>query len=227
MRGVENNMSGVPIFPTGIIKTYNSPTKFSEEFEPKNFSVKKYGGSNKWRSEKFNNVMLHKSLNGLHEWVKSCIDDYLTNELRMKYDEHFISESWLNVNLKGGSQPVHSHPNSIISGTYYIKADKGHPPLEFHRTRPSDTHPFISLSEQYTGQHPNTATSIAFPALQDTMIVWQSPLYHAHGPIQIDEQRISLSWNALVNFAPPSEKDSEDFYRSYTYRIKFVKEDTQ
>ncbi len=164
MRGVENNMSGVPIFPTGIIKTYNSPTKFSEEFEPKNFSVKKYGGSNKWRSEKFNNVMLHKSLNGLHEWVKTCIDDYLTNELRMKYDEHFISESWLNVNLKGGSQPVHSHPNSIISGTYYIKADKGHPPLEFHRTRPSDTHPFISLSEQYTGQHPNTATSIAFPA---------------------------------------------------------------
>ena len=215
-------MSGVPIFPAGVVKIYESPTKFSETFDLKNFKTEKHYGSNKWRSEKFNNVLLHDSLTELHDWVKTCIDDYLTNELCMKYDEHFISESWLNVNLKGGSQPVHSHPNSIISGTYYVQTLPEHPPLEFHRGRPSDQQPFISLSEQYAINHPNTTNKIGFPTVQDTMIVWQSPLYHAHAPLQVKGQRISLSWNALVNFEEPG-KDATDFYNSYTYRIKFEK----
>ena len=54
------------------------------------------------------------------------------------------------------------------------------------------------------------------------MIMWQSPLYHAHAPLQVEGQRISLSWNALVNFEE-LVKDSTDFYNSYTYRIKFEK----
>jgi len=215
-------MSGVPIFPAGVVKIYESPTKFSETFDLKNFKTEKHYGSNKWRSEKFNNVLLHDSLTELHDWVKTCIDDYLTNEIFMKYSDHFVTESWLNVNQRGGSQPVHSHPNSIISGTYYVQTLSEHPPLEFHRARPSDQQPFISLSEQYAINHPNTTNKIGFPTVQDTMIVWQSPLYHAHAPLQVKGQRISLSWNALVNFEEPS-KDATDFYNSYTYRIKFEK----
>ena len=72
-------MSGVPIFPAGVVKIYESPTKFSETFDLKNFKTEKHYGSNKWRSEKFNNVLLHDSLTELHHWVKTCIDDYLTN----------------------------------------------------------------------------------------------------------------------------------------------------
>ena len=215
-------MSGVPIFPAGVVKIYESPTKFSETFDLKNFKTEKHYGSNKWRSEKFNNVLLHDSLTELHDWVKTCIDDYLTNEIFMKYSDHFVTESWLNVNQRGGSQPVHSHPNSIISGTYYVQTLPEHPPLEFHRGRPSDQQPFISLSEQYAINHPNTTNKIGFPTVQDTMIVWQSPLYHAHAPLQVKGQRISLSWNALVNFEEPGE-DATDFYNSYTYRIKFEK----
>ena len=215
-------MSGVPIFPAGVVKIYESPTKFSETFDLKNFKTEKHYGSNKWRSEKFNNVLLHDSLTELHDWVKTCIDDYLTNEIFMKYSDHFVSESWLNVNQRGGSQPVHSHPNSIISGTYYVQTLPEHPPLEFHRGRPSDQQPFISLSEQYAINHPNTTNNIGFPTVQDTMIVWQSPLYHAHAPLQVKGQRISLSWNALVNFEEPGA-DATDFYNSYTYRIKFEK----
>ena len=214
-------MSGVPIFPAGVVKIYESPTKFSETFDLKNFKTEKHYGSNKWRSE-FNNVLLHDSLTELHDWVKTCIDDYLTNEIFMKYSDHFVTESWLNVNQRGGSQPGHSHPNSIISGTYYVQTLPEHPPLEFHRGRPSDQQPFISLSEQYAINHPNTTNKIGFPTVQDTMIVWQSPLYHAHAPLQVKGQRISLSWNALVNFEEPGA-DATDFYNSYTYRIKFEK----
>ena len=215
-------MSGVPIFPAGVVKIYESPTKFSETFDLKNFPTQKHHGSSKWRSEKFYNVLLHESLTELHDWVKTCIDDYLANEIFMKYSDYFVSESWLNVNQQGGSQPVHSHPNSILSGTYYVQTLPEHPPLEFHRCRPSDQQPFILLNEQYSKIHPNTTNKVGFPTVQDTMIMWQSPLYHAHAPLQVEGQRISLSWTALVNFEE-LVKDSTDFYNSYTYRIKFEK----
>ena len=70
-------MSGIPIFPAGVVNIYESPTKFSKTFDLKNFPTHKHQGSNKWRSEKLNNVLLHESLTELHDWVKTCIDDYL------------------------------------------------------------------------------------------------------------------------------------------------------
>ena len=66
--------------------------------------------------------------------------------------------------------------------------------------------------------HPNTDT-VGFPTEQDTMIMFPSQLYHSHPPITIDEERINISWNALVHF----EDNVEDTPGAgkYTYRLKF------
>ena len=49
------------------------------------------------------------------------------------------------------------------------------------------------------------------------MIVFQSQLYHGHKPNMLEEERVGLSWNALVNF----RQDDKSIYR-----IRFVQEDT-
>ena len=223
--------AAVPIFPAGVVSIFENPNKFSEKFNLDNFKVEKYAGTNKYRSEKFKNIIKDESLSELYDWINDCIKQYLDQVIYLKYENFFISESWLNVNEKGGDQPIHNHPNAIISGVYYMKMGENHPPLNFHRTRPSDKHPFISLSEhyksipQYRGPHPNVSNSVGFPCEQDTMLVFQSQLYHFHNPVQTDEQRISLSWNALVNFEIPEKPDTENFYNSYNYRIRFEQVD--
>ena len=140
--------------------------------------------------------------------------NFLDNEMQMDYEEFFLTESWLNISGKGGYQKVHNHSNSIISGTLYLKSEDGHPPLTFKKQK-MEFEPFISLTEHYKKGNPNTAHELSFPCTQDTMLVFNSYLYHGHDASQIESERVGLAWNGLVNFV---EKDKD------LYRIRFVKE---
>ena len=209
-------MSGVPIFPSGIIKQYISPISFGDNTDLTKFTYEQFKGSTKLRTEKFKNILLDPSLKDLKTWIEIQAKDYLDNELGIDYDEFFFSESWININGKGGDQKVHNHSNSIVSGTYYLKSLDGHPPLDFHKVK-SENEPFISLTEHYAQGNPNTTSKVSFPSTQDSMLVFQSQLYHGHLANELEENRIGLSWNILVNF---KQKDKS------IYRIRFVNEGT-
>ena len=209
-------MSGVPIFPSGIVKQYISPISFGDNTDLTKFTYEQFKGSTKLRTEKFKNILLDPSLKDLKTWIEIQAKDYLDNELGIDYDEFFFSESWININGKGGDQKVHNHSNSIVSGTYYLKSLDGHPPLDFHKVK-SENEPFISLTEHYAQGNPNTTSKVSFPSTQDSMLVFQSQLYHGHMASELEENRIGLSWNALVNF---KQKDKN------IYRIRFVNEGT-
>ena len=209
-------MSGVPIFPSGIVKQYISPIPFGDNTDLTKFTYEQFKGSTKLRTEKFKNILLDPSLKDLKTWIEIQAKDYLDNELGIDYDEFFFSESWININGKGGDQKVHNHSNSIISGTYYLKSLDGHPPLDFHKVK-SENEPFISLTEHYAQGNPNTTSKVSFPSTQDSMLVFQSQLYHGHMASELEENRIGLSWNILVNF---KQKDKS------IYRIRFVNEGT-
>ena len=209
-------MTGVPLFPAGMVKQYHTPKPFMNGLDLSRFTFEKFKGQTKLRTEKFNNILLQPEFKDIRIWVEECARDYLDDVLQMEYEEFFLTESWLNISGKGGYQKIHNHSNSIISGTLYLKSEKNHPPLEFKKQK-MEFEPFISLTEHYKKGNPNTASTLAFPCTQDTMLVFNSYLYHGHGASQVESERIGLAWNGLVNFV---EKDKD------LYRIRFVKEDT-
>ncbi len=208
-------MNGVPLFPTGVVKPYITPKSFMETLDLSKVTFEQFDGQTKLRTQKFNNILLQTEFKEVKEWIQKCAEDFLDNVLQMEYEEFFFTESWLNISGRGGYQKVHNHSNSIISGTLYLKSEKGHPPLEFKKQK-MEWGPFISLTEHYKRGNPNTANTLAFPCTQDTMLVFNSYLYHGHDASKIESERIGLAWNGLVNFV---EKDKD------LYRIKFVKED--
>jgi uncharacterized protein (TIGR02466 family) len=209
-------MSAIPIFPTGMVKLYESPILFLDTIDLAKFTYETYKGSKKLRTPKHLNILLDPAMKDIATWIKMQAKDYLDNELGLEYEEFFFSESWINISGEGGEQGIHNHSNSIISGTYYLKSLDGHPPLDFHKVK-SESEPFISLTEHYKQGNPNTASKLAFPCTQDSMIVFQSQLYHGHVPNVLKEERIGLSWNALVNF----KQDDKSIYR-----VRFVQEET-
>ena len=209
-------INGVPIFPAGIVKQYISPIPFYNTIDLSSFSYETYKGSTKLRTEKFINILLDPSLKDIATWIEMQAKDYLDNELGLEYEDFFFSESWININGKGGEQTIHNHSNSIISGTYYLKSLDGHPPLDFHKVK-HEAEPFISLTEHFKQGNPNTSAKLSFPCTQDSMLVFQSQLYHGHMANQLEEDRIGLSWNALVNF----RQDDKSIYR-----VRFVQEGT-
>ena len=207
-------MRGVPIFPTGIVKQYEAPRPFMHTLDLSKFTFEKFGGQTKLRTQKFNNILLHSEFDEVRAFVEESAKDFLDNEMQMDYEEFFITDSWLNISAKGGYQKIHNHSNSIISGTLYLKSEDDHPPLTFKKQK-MEFEPFISLGEHYRMGNPNTAHELSFPCTQDTMLVFNSYLYHGHDASQIESERVGLAWNGLVNFV---EKNKD------LYRIRFVKE---
>ena len=207
-------MSGIPLFPTGIVQPYTAPKSFMNTLDFSKLTFERFDGQTKLRTQKFNNILLHPEFQEVKAWIQECAEDFLDNALEMEYEEFFFTESWLNISGKGGYQKVHNHSNSIISGTLYLKSEEKHPPLEFKKQK-MEFEPFISLTEHYKKGNPNTASTLGFPCTQDTMLVFNSHLYHGHDANKLESERVGLSWNGLVNFV---EKDKD------LYRIRFVKE---
>ena len=207
-------MSGIPLFPTGIVQPYTAPKSFMDTLDFSKLTFERFDGQTKLRTQKFNNILLHSEFQEVKAWIQECAEDFLDNALELEYEEFFFTESWLNISGKGGYQKVHNHSNSIISGTLYLKSEEKHPPLEFKKQK-MEFEPFISLTEHYKKGNPNTASTLGFPCTQDTMLVFNSHLYHGHDANKLESERVGLSWNGLVNFV---EKDKD------LYRIRFVKE---
>ena len=207
-------MSGIPLFPSGMVQLYEAPKSFMKTLDLSKVTFEKFDGQTKLRTEKFNNILLHPEFEEVKAWIQEMAEDFLTHVLQIEYEEFFFTESWINISGKGGYQKVHNHSNSIISGTLYLKSEKGHPPLEFKKQK-MEFEPFISLTEHYEKGNPNTASTLGFPCTEDSMIIFNSHLYHGHEANKLESERVGLSWNGLVNFV---EKDKD------LYRIRFVKE---
>ena len=209
-------MTGVPIFPSGIVKQYFTPKSFMDDLDLSRFTFEKFKGATKLRTKKFHNLLLQPEFKEMKIWVEECAKDFLDNVLKMEYEEFFLTESWMNISGKGGYQKIHNHANSIISGVLYLKSKSEHPPLEFKKQK-IEFEPFISLAEHYKLGNPNTAHTLAFPCTENTMLIFNSHLHHGHEASVIEEERVGIAWNGLVNFV---EKDED------LYRIRFVNKET-
>ena len=128
-------MTGIPLFPTGLVKQYFTPKSFMDDLDLSRFTFDKFKDQTKLRTKKFNNLLLQPEFKEMKVWVEECAKDFLDNVLKMEYEEFFLTESWMNISGKGGYQKIHNHANSIISGVLYLnlgmslyhKRRAGHP----------------------------------------------------------------------------------------------------
>ena len=205
-------VTGIPIFPAGVVKPYTAPKSFMNDLDLTEFA----GVNVNSHIDKHMNILVQPKFEEIRIWIEECAKDFLDNVLEFEYEEFFLTSSWVNIMGKGEHYLLHDHANSILSGVLYLKSEPGHPPLIFHKYR-METGPFISLVGHYKKFNTNTANLAMFPCKQDTMIVYNSNTPHSHDANKLESKRISIAWNGLVNFV---EKDED------LYRIRFVKKET-
>lgn len=127
----------------------------------------------------------------LKEFINTSIKQYL-DEVYCEQTELRITESWLNRTKNGESHHYHCHPNSYISGVFYIKTtdeDK----IMFHNLdhRINYYQPIINKWNEVNSQ------SWWLPTPQNSLILFRSDLYHSVPKTSTDE-RISLSFNTFM-----------------------------
>ena len=132
----------------------------------------------------------HESLKSITSFFKECIDDYC-NTIINSEQRLVITQLWGNRNPKGSKHHEHVHPNSIISGVFYLRQDPKLPPIQFSQ---SNQHGMKLDPRKYNVYNSET---FLLPCTAGELILFPSNLKHSV-PINMgDEERISLSFNTF------------------------------
>jgi len=102
-----------------------------------------------------------------------------------------LNEMWLNQNGPGDFNSPHVHPNSFLSGAYYVKMPDGGGDIEFTDPAPA------RLVSPYPSKDGNIHASpkIAYGVRTGMLLVFPSWLQHGVSPNKSQETRVSISFN--------------------------------
>ena len=132
----------------------------------------------------------HDSLKNITSFFKECIDEF-TKNIYQSEQRLIITQLWGNRNPKGSKHHEHVHPNSIISGVFYLRQDPKLPPIQFSK---GSQHGMKLDPKQYNILNSET---FILPCTAGELILFPSNLKHSV-PINMgDEERISLSFNTF------------------------------
>lgn len=110
-----------------------------------------------------------------------------------KYDSVYITTSWLNINPPGGRHHLHTHPNSLISGIYYVDVPENSGNMVFVKT-PSqiiDPADVDNLTEY-------TSDTIVMPSCTNRLFLFPSQLYHYVETNRSNNSRLGISFNSFI-----------------------------
>ena len=142
----------------------------------------------------------HESLKNITSFFKECIDDYC-NTIMNSNQRLVITQLWGNRNPKGSKHHEHVHPNSIISGVFYLRQDPKLPPIQFSQ---SNQHGIKLDPRKYNVYNSET---FLLPCTTGELILFPSNLKHSVPTNMGEEERISLSFNTFSVDALGSEKN--------------------
>ena len=138
-------------------------------------------------------------LNGypeLKQWLEDEVNEYAKIALCIKQPLR-ITQSWLILHRPGVPQHIytHRHPNSIVSGAYYIEADNA-ANLRFDRNEVSSA-PYIEwgTNDDDLKNAPWNYAWQAFPIQKNRLIVFPSQMSHGVSGPPSESLRWSLSFN--------------------------------
>ena len=104
----------------------------------------------------------------------------------------YMTDCWVNMMPPGTTHGLHLHPLSFISGTYYVQTPKGCPGIKFEDPRLDR---FMAAPPRKAKASPENQTFVTYPAEAGNVILFESWLRHEVPANQIEEERISVSFN--------------------------------
>jgi uncharacterized protein (TIGR02466 family) len=138
----------------------------------------------------------------------------LKNELDLKVKEYFdkiicpsnkvkpyITQSWLNYTKKNQYHHKHQHPNSLVSGVFYINADEKLDKIKFFK---EDYQPIKLEIKEYNLFN---SQSWWFTVKTGDIVLFPSSLTHMVETKEGDNTRVSLAFNVFVEGKIGNNKD--------------------
>lgn len=171
---------------------YSSTIDLASEITP-------YVTNKKWKNNVENQIGLEYDLFDLEEfknvgeYCQQCVNSYYNDTLGKKPKLNIVA-SWLNKTNPGDTHHQHHHPNSVMSGVFY---------LDDHESAGIElVNPLIKVTsyddvtlDMVANQY--NATSMVFPPFKNACIIFPSYIEHKVLENKDNKPRYSIAFNTF------------------------------
>lgn len=139
-------------------------------------------------------ILRKEELSGLRSFIQTSINTYFEEIIApSKEASLYITQSWVNYSEPGQWHHSHEHPNSILSGVFYVQSDNEKDRIYFE----NNSYQQIQFpTEKYNLYNSKTWW---IEAKQGRLVIFPSSLRHSVSAVTADKTRVSLSFNTFAN----------------------------
>jgi uncharacterized protein (TIGR02466 family) len=188
---IESNINGIFPTPIYISKLNRELTPLELKFVDKN---KKDFYKNDGNITSNNNYILNeKPFANIKKELDLRVQDYFDKVISPANNiTPYITQSWLNYTETNQYHHKHAHPNSLVSGVFYINCHEEHDKIKFF----NDIYKTIRLEVKDWNMW--NSESWWFSVKTRDVILFPSSLTHMVETKQGDNTRISLAFNVFI-----------------------------
>lgn len=183
-------MNLMNLFPTPVAKFVLDRNITEEEIQFINSQITYKNFGNSTSVDRY--ILKHEKMKTLKEFIDHSVENYFKMIYAPKYQISLgVTQSWINYTNPNEFHHKHYHPNSLISGVFYIKASQTKDKINFFKNEQSN---FIKIqTEDYNVYN---SDSWWIEVNTNDLLIFPSSLYHSVETVK-DENRISLSFNTF------------------------------
>ena len=188
---IESNINGIFPTPIYISKLDRKLTPLELKFVDKN---KKDFYKNDGNITSNNNYILNeKPFSNIKKELDLRIQDYFDKVISPANNiTPYITQSWLNYTETNQYHHKHSHPNSLVSGVFYINFHEEHDKIKFFNDKYQTIKPEVKDWNIWNSE------TWWFSVKTGDVILFPSSLTHMVETKQGDNTRISLAFNVFI-----------------------------
>jgi len=183
------------IFPTTIYKTNINPNFNKKEISTINKLLKKLRPNEGNKISLDSYVLNNKNLKKFKDQILFFVKDYIFNV--MKYQSSiipYITQSWFNITDTNQFHHKHAHPNSFISGVFYLNADINYDKIYTYKYVSN----YLNLDPHIDNCNYYNSTEWFFPVGTNDLILFPSHIQHKVDFKKGNNSRISLAFNTWL-----------------------------
>ena len=187
------NIHGIfpqPVFFSHIGRTW---TKEEQAFLQKQSESTHNNSGNTTSNNRY--VLREPEAKDMSDFVQKAVDQYVDNVMFPKFRdqlEFYVTQSWLNYTKPGQYHHKHAHPNSILSGVFYIDADETKDKIFFYK----DGYQQIKFPTENFQLY--NSESWFFTVKTGDVVIFPSSLTHMVETKEGENTRTSLAFNVFA-----------------------------
>jgi uncharacterized protein (TIGR02466 family) len=140
-----------------------------------------------------NYILNNKTFKDLKEELYLKVQDYFEKVISPSNTiTPYITQSWLNYTETNQYHHKHQHPNSLVSGVFYINCNEEHDKIKFFNDKYQTIKPEVKDWNIWNSQ------SWWFSVNTGNVILFPSSLTHMVETKEGDNTRISLAFNVFI-----------------------------